>query len=57
MEDFIVFDDVYGKKNAVRKYVIISVYEDEDNVVCISTNNENFETNESFDSIISKLAK
>lgn len=59
MEDFIVFDDVYGKKNAVRKSVIISVYEDEDtdDVVCVSTNDENFETNESFDSIISKLAK
>lgn len=59
MEDFIVFDDVYGKKNAVRKSVIISVYEDEDddNVVCVSTNDENFKTNESFDSIISKLAK
>lgn len=57
MEDFIVFDSVYGKKNAVRKSVIISVYEDEDddNVVCVSTNDENFETNESFDSIISKL--
>ena len=59
MEDFIVFDNVYGKKNAVRKSVIISVYEDEDtdDVVCVSTNDENFETNESFDSIISKLAK
>lgn len=57
MEDFIVFDNVYCKKVAVRKSTILSVYEDEDtdDVVCISTNDENFETNESFDSIISKL--
>lgn len=57
MEDFIVFDNVCGKKNAVRKSAIISVFEDEDedDVVYISTNDENFDTNESFDSIISKL--
>lgn len=67
MEDFIVFDNVYGKKNAVRKSVIISVYEDEDtdDVVCISTNDESFETveNESyncvndFNEIIKELEK
>lgn len=66
MEDFIVFDDVYGKKNAVRKSAIVSIYEEEnedneeeneDNVVCVSTNNSDFETPATFDSIISKLTK
>lgn len=57
MEDFMIFNDVYGKKNTVRKSAIISVYEDEDDddVVCVTTDDSNFETNESFDSIISKL--
>ena len=57
MEDFIVFDNVYGKKNAVRKSAIISIYEEEneDDVVCISTNNSDFEIPATFDSIISKL--
>lgn len=57
MNDFILFNDVYGKKNAVRKSTILSVYEDEDedDVVCVSTDDKDFETHESFDSIISKL--
>nr|DAS01651.1 MAG TPA: hypothetical protein [Caudoviricetes sp.] len=57
MEDFIVFDNVYGKKNAVRKSAIISIYEEEneDGVVCVSTNNSDFEIPATFDSIISKL--
>lgn len=57
MEDFIVFDDVYGKKNAVRKSAIVSIYEkeNEDDVVCVSTNNNDFEIPATFDSIISKL--
>lgn len=57
MNDFILFNDVYGKKNAVRKSAIISIYEDEDDddVVCVVTDDSNFETRESFDSIISKL--
>lgn len=57
MEDFIVFKDVCNKENAVRKSAIISIYEDEneDGVVCITTIDSDFETNESFDSIISKL--
>lgn len=59
MEDFIVFDNVYGKKNAVRKSAIVSIYEkeNEDNVVCVSTNNSDFEIPATFDSIISKLTK
>ena len=57
MNDFILFNDVYGKKNAVRKSAIVSVYEDEDceDIVHITTDDSDFETNESFDSIISKL--
>ena len=57
MNDFVLFNGVYGKKNAVRKSAIISIYEDEDDedVVHVETDDENFETNESFDSIISKL--
>ena len=57
MEDFIVFDDVYGKKVAVRKSAIVSIYEEEneDDVVCVSTNNSDFEIPATFDSIISKL--
>lgn len=57
MEGFIVFDDVYGKKNAVRKSAIVSIYEEEneDDVVCVSTNNSDFEIPATFDSIISKL--
>ena len=59
MNDFIVFDDVYGKKNAVRKSAIVSIYEEEneDNIVCVSTNNSDFEVPATFDSIISKLTK
>lgn len=59
MEDFIVFENVYGKKNAVRKSAIVSIYEEEneDDVVCISTNNSDFEIPATFDSIISKLTK
>lgn len=57
MEDFIVFDNVYGKKNAVRKSAIVSIYEEEneDDVICVSTNNSDFEIPATFDSIISKL--
>lgn len=57
MEDFVVFNDVYGKKNAVRKSAIVSIYEEEneDDVVCVSTNNSDFEISATFDSIISKL--
>ena len=59
MNDFILFNDVNGKKNAVRKSAIFSVYEDEDDddIVVVATGEVNFVTNESFDSIISKLTK
>lgn len=57
MNDFLVFKTFYGKV-AIRKSNIDSVYEDDDDedIVHIETNDgSDFETNESFDSIISKL--
>ena len=57
MNDFLVFKTFYGKM-AIRKSTIASVYEDDDDedIVHIETNDgSDFETNESFDSIISKL--
>jgi hypothetical protein len=57
MNDFLVFKTFYGKV-AIRKSTIVSVYEDDDDedIVHIETDDgSDFETNESFDSIISKL--
>lgn len=56
MNDFLVFKTFYGKV-AIKKSTIALVYEDDDeNIVHIETDDGNdFETNESFDSIISKL--
>jgi hypothetical protein len=58
MNDFLVFKTFYGKV-AIRKSTITSVYEDDDDdedIVHIETDDgSDFETNESFDSIISKL--
>lgn len=57
MEDFIVFKTYEGRM-AIRKSTILSIYEDEDDedIVHIETDDgSDFETNESFDSIISKL--
>lgn len=57
MNDFLVFKTFYGKV-AIRKSTIASVYEDDDDedIVHIEINDgSDFETNESFDSIISKL--
>ena len=57
MNDFLVFKTFYGKV-AIRKSTITSVYEDDDDkdIIHIETDDgSDFETNESFDSIISKL--
>lgn len=57
MNDFLVFKTFYGKV-AIRKSAIALVYEDDDDedIVHIETDDgSDFETNESFDSIISKL--
>lgn len=57
MNDLLVFKTFYGKV-AIRKSTTASVYEDDDDedIVHIETDGgSDFETNESFDSIISKL--
>lgn len=57
MNDFLAFKTFFGKV-AIRKSTIASVYEDDDDkdIVHIKTDDSSdFETNESFDSIISKL--
>ena len=57
MNDFLVFKTFFGKV-AIKKSTITSVYEDDDDedIVHIETDDgSDFETNESFDSIISKL--
>ena len=56
MNDFLVFKTFYGKV-AIKKSTTASVYEDDnENIVHIETDDgSDFETNESFDSIISKL--
>lgn len=57
MNDFLVFKTFCGKV-AIRKSTITSVYEDDDDedIIHIETDDgSDLETNESFDSIISKL--
>lgn len=57
MNDFLVFKTFY-RKVAIKKSTIASVYKDDDDkdIVHIETDDgSDFETNESFDSIISKL--
>lgn len=59
MEDFIIFSNTYGGRTMVRKSVTVNVCEDEtdgDVTVGLADGSE-FETSESFDSIISKLIK
>lgn len=57
MNDFIVLKTIDGRV-AIKKSTIALVYEDDDDkdIVHIETDDgSDFETNESFDSIISKL--
>ena len=56
MEDFIVFKTVDGRV-AIKKDSILSIYEDldEEGIVRIVTEDDDLETHETFDSIISKL--
>lgn len=59
MEDFIIFSNTCGGRTMVRKSVIVNVCEDDidgDVTVGLADGSE-FETSESFDSIISKLTK
>lgn len=56
MNDFIVFKTYEGRM-AIRKSTILSIYEDEDdeNITHVVTDESDFEVEDSFDSIISKL--
>lgn len=56
MNEFLVFKTFCGKV-AIRKSAILSIYEDDDDedIVHVTTDDSDFESNESFDSIISKL--
>ena len=56
MNDFIVFKTYEGRM-AIRKSTILSIYEDEDdeNITPVVTDESDFEVEDSFDSIISKL--
>lgn len=62
MEDFIIFSNTYGGRIMVRKSAIVCIFEyNEDatlgNVAVSTIDGDEFSTNDSFDSIISKLTK
>lgn len=58
MEDFIIFSNTCGGRTLVRKSEVVSVNEDDvEGEITVSTNNADFMTSESLDSIISKLTK
>nr|DAV73845.1 MAG TPA: hypothetical protein [Bacteriophage sp.] len=59
MEDFIIFTNSCGGSVLVRKSTVVSVYEDEagGEVIISTCDGDEFGTNDSFDSIISKLTK
>lgn len=62
MEDFIIFSNTCGGRTMVRKSTIVSIFEDNEddtlgNVTVSTSDGDEFGTNDSFDSIISKLTK
>lgn len=58
MEDFIKFTTIRNENVAVRKSTIMAIIENEDDEnVKVITEYDDYETEESFDSIISKLTK
>jgi hypothetical protein len=62
MEDFIIFSNTCGGRTMVRKSTIVSIFEDNEdatlgNVTVSTSDGDEFVTNDSFDSIISKLTK
>ncbi len=58
MEDFIIFSNTCGGRTLVNKDDIIAVHEDDvEGEVTVVTTDQEYMTSESFDSIISKLAK
>ena len=62
MEDFIIFSNTCGGRTLVRKSTIVGIFEDNEdgefgNVTVSTSDGDEFGTNDSFDSIISKLTK
>lgn len=58
MGDFIIFSNDHNGRTALRKSEILDVIENNvDEEVLISVSDDVYETTESFDSIISKLAE
>lgn len=59
MEDFIIFSNTCGGNTAIRKSEIVVIYEDDDKeVTSISLKDGiEYDTHETFNSIISKLTK
>lgn len=62
MEDFIIFSNTCGGRTMIRKSTIINVFENNEddtlgNVTVSTSDGNEFGTNDSFDSIISKLTK
>lgn len=59
MEEFITFSNTVGGRVMIRKSTIVSIYEDDpEGAVTVSTSDgDEFGTNDSFDSIVSKLTK
>lgn len=58
MEEFIVFPNTVGGRTAVRKSKVVSVFEDDiEGEVVVSSADDDFHTQESFDSVMSKLMK
>lgn len=58
MEDFIIFTNTVGRRTAVKKSKVVSVFEDDmEGEVIMSSADDDFHTTESFDSVMSKLMK
>ena len=62
MEDFIIFSNTCGGRTMVRKSAIVGIFEDNEdatlgNVTVSTSDGDEFNTNDSFDSIIQKLTK
>lgn len=58
MEDFIIFPNTVGGRTAVKKSKVVSVFEDDmEGEVVVSSDDDDFHTTESFDSVMSKLIK
>lgn len=59
MEDFIIFSNTCGGKTAIRKSEIAVIHEDDDEgVISVALKDGiEYDTHETFESIISKLTK